>query len=210
MRGTSRIFHYHAGTINLCFLCDGRLERHQSKLNSFTVSDWRCCRNTRVITGGSGFFLAGGIISVLTQRQSNVSLSSTEAGYHAVGAFFQEIMWMQQIMKQMQYNGSDIVKKWVYTDIQSFMVLSGNCEFHENNMHIDNKNNFIWDHIASSSVDLKYVLTKQMHIFNTLTQLHRLTKTWRTRKKLHKSIVRYMGNIRQVKLKTTEGMNYKS
>ena len=139
MKAANRIFFYIAGTINLCIMYDGILEARQGKLHSFTDSDWGGCRDTRVSTGGSAFFLAGSIISVSTKRKSSVSLSSTEAEYYALGACIQELLWIQQIMGQMQYRGNDIIKTRVYTDNQSSIALSENPELHQRTKHIDIK-----------------------------------------------------------------------
>lgn len=162
MKAANRVFYYLAGTINLCIVYDGTLGVRQSKLNSFTDSDWGGCRDNRVSTGGSAFFLAGGIISASTKRQSSVSLSSTEAEYYALGACIQELLWIQQIMGQMQYKGNDIIKTRVYSDNQSSIALSENPELHQRTKHIDIKYHFIRSHIANGSVDLKYISTKEV------------------------------------------------
>lgn len=162
IKAANRVFHYLAGTINLCIVYDGMLEVRQSKLHCFTDSDWGGCRNTRVSAGGSIFSLAGGIVSTSTKRQRNVSLSSTEVEYHALGACIQELLWIQQIMGQMQYNGNDIVKTRVYTDNQSSIELSANPELHQRTKHIDIKHHFIRSHIVNGSVDLKYISTTEM------------------------------------------------
>ncbi|KAI1006112.1 Retrovirus-related Pol polyprotein from transposon TNT 1-94 [Podosphaera aphanis] len=162
IKAANRVFHYLAGTINLCIVYDGMLGVRQSKLYSFTDSDWGGCRNTRISTGGSIFFLAGGIISASTKRQSSVSLSSTEAEYYALGACIQGLLWIQQIMGQMQYKGNDIIKTRVCTDNQSSIALSGNPELHQRTKHIDIKHHFIRSHIANGSVDIKYISTKEM------------------------------------------------
>ena len=162
MKAANRIFQYLAGTKNLCIVYDGNLEAQQCKLHCFCDSDWAGCRETRLSTGGNVFFLAGGVISASSKRQTSVSLSSTEAEYYALGACIRELIWIQQLMREMQYKGKDIERTRLYSDSQSALALSENPELHQRTKHIDIKHHFIRNIIDKGSVNTRYISTKEM------------------------------------------------
>ena len=162
LKAANRVIQYLAGTTKLCLVYDGKLEPKLSKLHCYCDSDWGGCRDTRVSTSGNLFFLACGIVSASTKRQSNISLSSTEAEYYALGACVKELLWIQQLLREMQYRGNDVVKTRLYSDSQSSLALAANPELHQRTKHIDIKHHFLRKHIANGSVDVKYIPTKEM------------------------------------------------
>ena len=147
LKGVNRIFHYLKGTINLGIMYD-RNNSHQ-ELHGYCDSDWGGDRGTRRSTSGSVFFLAGGVISPFAKGQPNVSLSSTEAEYYAYTQCIQELLWIQQVMGQMQYSGRDIVSTRIYSDSQSSIALGDSPELHQRTKHIDIKHHFIRRHIEA-------------------------------------------------------------
>ncbi|KAI0996469.1 hypothetical protein K3495_g11711 [Podosphaera aphanis] len=160
LNGVNRILRYLKGTINLGIMFDGN-HTHQ-RLHGYCDSDWGGDRGTRRSTGGSVFFLTGGVISASAKGQPNVSLSSTEAEYYAYTHCVQEMLWIQQVMAQMQYSGKDIVSIRIYSDSQSSLALGNNPELHQRTKHIDIKHHFIREHLDAGRIDARYVSTHQM------------------------------------------------
>ena len=160
IKGVDRVIRYIKGTINLGIMYDGNAL--DSTLYCFSDSDWGGNIATRRSTGGCVFFLAGGVVSASSKGQTNVALSSTEAEYHALTSSIQELLWIQQLMRQMRYSGNDVISTKVYGDNQSCLALSENPELHQRTKHIDIKHHFIRDHIASGRVVPKYVPTNHM------------------------------------------------
>ncbi|KAI0995000.1 hypothetical protein K3495_g13181, partial [Podosphaera aphanis] len=160
LKGVDRILRYIKGTINLGIMYDGNnLNPH---FHGYCDSDWGGDKGTRRSTGGSVFFLAGGVISASSKSQPNVSLSSTEAEYYSYSSSIQELLWIQQVMAQMQYSGKDIVSTRIYSDNQSSIALGNNPELHQRTKHIDIKHHFIREHIDSGRVDARYISTHEM------------------------------------------------
>ena len=160
LKGVNRIFHYLKGTTDLGIMYDGN-HPHQ-ELHGYCDSDWGGDKGTRRSTDGSVFFLARGVISANAKSQPNVSLSSTEAEYYAYTSCIQELLWIQQIMSQMQYSGRDITSTLIYSDSQSSLALGNNPEMHQRTKHIDIKHHFIREHIEAGRVDARYISTHEM------------------------------------------------
>lgn len=160
LKGVDRIFRYLKGTMNLGVMYDGNSSKPY--LHGYCDSDWGGDKGTRRSTGGSVFFFSGGVISASSKSQPNVSLSSTEAEYYAYSSCIQELLWIQQVMHQMQYSGKDIVTTRIYSDNQSSMALGNNPELHQRTKHIDIKHHFIRQHIEAGQVDARYISTHDM------------------------------------------------
>lgn len=160
MKGVDRIFRYLKGTMDLGIMYDGKSPNPQ--LHGYCDSDWGGDRGTRRSTGGTIFLLAGGVISASAKSQPNVDLSSTEAEYYALTSCIQELLWIQQVMAQMQYSGKDIVSTRIYSDSQSSIALGNNPELHQRTKHIDIKHHFIRQHIDAGRVNTCYLSTHEM------------------------------------------------
>ena len=158
--GVNRIFHYINSTTNLGIMYDGN--NCHGGLYGYCDSDWGGDRATRRSTVGSVFFLAGGVISSSAKSQPNVALSTTEAEYYAYTSCIQELLWIQQVMRQMQYSGKDIVSTRIYSNNQSSLALGDNPELHSRTKHIDIKHHFIREHLDAGRVDARYISTHEM------------------------------------------------
>ena len=64
----------------------------------FTDSDWPGDPDDRKSTTGYVFTLGSGPITWSCQKQSAISLSSTEAEYHAAVEANKEALWLRQIL----------------------------------------------------------------------------------------------------------------
>ena len=73
-----------------------------------------------------------------------------------------KLLWIQQLLREMQYRGNDVVKTRLYSDSQSSLALAANPDLHQRTKHIDLKHHFLRKHIANGSVDVKYIPTKEM------------------------------------------------
>ncbi|KAI0992483.1 hypothetical protein K3495_g15702, partial [Podosphaera aphanis] len=160
IKGVDRILRYIKGTINLGIMYDGTAS--DTSLYCHSDSDWGGNKASRRSTGGSVFFLAGGVISASSKGQTSVALSSTEAEYYALTASIKELLWIQQLMRQMGYLGADVLSTRVYGDNQGCLALSENPELHQRTKHIDIKHHFIRDHIDSGRVCPRYIPTNLM------------------------------------------------
>ena len=159
-KGVYNILRYVRGTVSLGIMYDANA--FDTTLHCHSDSDWGGNIATRRSTGGSVFFLAGGVISASSKGQTSVALSSTEAEYYALTATIRELLWIQQLMRQMGYSSTDILSTKVYGDNQGSLALSENPELHQRTKHIDIKHHFIRDHVTSGRVLPRFISTKLM------------------------------------------------
>jgi hypothetical protein len=65
-----------------------------------------------------------------SKRQQTVAQFTTEAEYYALAKAVSKALWLQQIIGQIMYLGSDIKSVKLYKDNQGLLSLAKNPEFH--------------------------------------------------------------------------------
>ncbi|XP_050918396.1 secreted RxLR effector protein 161-like [Lathyrus oleraceus] len=80
-----------------------------SLLIGYCDADWESIDDDRKSTSEGCFFLVNNFISWFSKKQSNVSLSTTEAEYIPAGSSYSQLIWMKQMLEE--YN----VQKYVMT-----------------------------------------------------------------------------------------------
>lgn len=104
------------------------LERHVD-------SDWAMDPNTRRLTTGYLFTLAGGVVSASSKRQHSVTLSSTEAEYVVYYQATKEAVWLWLLLKEL--GQPRLRPTMLHCDNNSAILLASNPEFHARTKHID-------------------------------------------------------------------------
>jgi hypothetical protein len=69
-------------------------------------------------------------VSSFSKRQQTVAQSITKAEYYALAKAVSEALWLQQIIGQIMYLGSDIKSVKLYGDNQGSLSLAKNPKFH--------------------------------------------------------------------------------
>ncbi|XMA13681.1 hypothetical protein WAI453_006472 [Rhynchosporium graminicola] len=128
-------------------------DREKMKLRGFCDSDWAGNRIDRVSHTGVCFFLAGGVFSAISKRQTTVALASTEAEYVAMCAFAREASWIRQVLKELGYNKPDSRSVEMQCDNQGALSLSENPELHQRTKHIDIKFHYLRQEVARGHLD---------------------------------------------------------
>jgi hypothetical protein len=152
-----RILSYLKGTSSygITFGSNGTNER---TLIAYSDADFAANVDDRRSTTGVLLILNGGPISWKSQRQSCVSLSTTESEYVAAAAAAKDVVWMRRLLQDL---GCDQTKPTLlFCDNQSAIKLVRNPQFHQRTKHIDVKFHFIHDLQDERVVDVVYVSTE--------------------------------------------------
>ena len=152
-----RILSYLKGTSSygITFGSNGTNER---TLIAYSDADFAANVDDRRSTTGVLLILNGGPISWKSQRQSCVSLSTTESEYVAAAAAAKDVVWMRRLLQDL---GCDQAKPTLlFCDNRSAIKLVRNPQFHQRTKHIDVKFHFIRDLQDERVVDVVYVSTE--------------------------------------------------
>lgn len=144
-----KIIRYLIKTKNLCIKYQG----HES-LIAYSDSDFAGDLDTRKSTTGYIFMLNGGPISWISQKQSCIALSTTEAEFMASCEAAKNLLWLKQFFKEIDVS-QDCTTLCV--DNQSTIKLINNPVYHKKTKHIDVKFHFIREKVKEKLIFIKYV-----------------------------------------------------
>lgn len=111
------------------------------------------CRSTT----GYLVYLNGSPIAWRTKVQGVVALSSTEAEYMALGDCVKEIMWLKQLLNELDI--APIQECYIFEDNQGAIKLAENPVLHQKTKHIDVRHHFIRELMARDEFKMIYVNT---------------------------------------------------
>ncbi|EOY05030.1 Cysteine-rich RLK (RECEPTOR-like protein kinase) 8 [Theobroma cacao] len=98
-------------------------------LRAYCDADWAGCPTTRRSTTDYIIFLGSSPISWRSKKQTVVSRSSTEAEYRAMATISNEIIWLIQLLRDLQVPCSNLVP--LFCDNQAAIHIAANPVFHE-------------------------------------------------------------------------------
>ena len=90
---------------------------------AYSNTDWGGDLETHRSTSGYEMFLGNGIVSWLSRRQCNITLSSTEAEYVGMTEASKQISWIRNLLSEMRFNIKSIP---LLVDNQGAMFLASN------------------------------------------------------------------------------------
>ena len=128
-------------------------------IQGFSDSDFANDIDTRRSTSGYTFKLSNGPVTWNSQRQSTVSLSTTEAEYIAASCETREAIWIRQLL-------CDVGEPMrgptpIFMDSQSAIKLIHNPEFHKRTKHVDIRYHYTREKLANGDIDVHYVPSKR-------------------------------------------------
>jgi hypothetical protein len=150
-----RIFRYLKGKkeFGLCYP-----KRKDLSLISYTDAVWVGCIDDQRSTNGASFYLGECLVSWIRKKQSSVSLSTTKAEYIAAATYCTQVLWMKQIMIDIQVEYDEPIP--IYCDNTSTINISKNPVMHSKMKHIPIKYQFLWEQVAKKNIKVEYVGTK--------------------------------------------------
>lgn len=149
-----RVFRYLAGTVTLGITFHFGIAK---ELHCYSDSDFGGCSKTGRSTSGVVIMFAGGIISWISQRQSMVATSTTEAEIVAANEATKEIIWVTKLFASfIKFDHVPILQ----VDNSAAVKLSQNPEFHRRTKHIDMKYFFIREKVLEGKLNVQQISTE--------------------------------------------------
>jgi len=130
-------------------------------------SDYAGCRDTRYLTKGNVFVVAGGPISWECKRQDTVALSTVEAEFMVFSRATTQALWISKYFDEVGL----LVKRPIIicADNSSSIANSTTNKNHRYTKHIDIQHYFIKEHTKSGNIIFKYTSTSD-NIADVLTK----------------------------------------
>lgn len=147
-----RILRYIKGTYNMGINITAGAD---STLLCYSDSDWAGCKSTRCSTGGLCTLLGSNVISWSAKRHDTVSKSSTEAEYRTMSIAASEIVWLQNLLRDMglQQQRTPLL----LCDNLSAVCLTANPMFHKRTKHFDVDYRYVRERVALKALEVKHI-----------------------------------------------------
>ena len=104
--------------------------------------------------------LAGSPISWQAKKQSTIALSTAEAEYAALTQAAKEVIWLQNLLKDLGM--TKYAPKIINVDNQGTIALAENPIHHARTKHLDVQLQFVRNSIENGVIELKYCPTDVM------------------------------------------------
>ena len=157
LSAVKRVFRYLKGTMSM-----GIRYCKSSKWNlvGFSDADWAGNLDDRRSTSGNLFLLSNAPVSWQSKKQSNVTLSTTEAEYVALSSATQELVWLRRLLSDIGEVFQDPTV--LYEDNQGAISVANNPIIHARTKHIDIRYHFVREKVEDGTIQLKYCPTDEM------------------------------------------------
>jgi hypothetical protein len=167
MIAAKKVLRYLKGAINFGLVYTSDINNNDNKLNNnnniniraYCDADWGGCVDDRKSTSGFCIFVNNNLVSWATKKQNIVAQSSTEAEYIALSHVIKQILWLKQLLEELQFTVSLPILTFV--DNQSSIQMSSNNTDHERTKHIDIKYHFIREHVKNNEIAVKWIATNE-------------------------------------------------
>lgn len=148
-----RILRYIQGTGDLKLIYNRN--ENADILAGYSDSDWAGDQNDRKSTSGYIFKVFGNVVSWSSNKQSTISLSSTEAEYYALAEAICETKWLRNLLSEMGIECANATT--IFEDNQSCIRAAENPRTRKRMKHIDIKYKFIHDAIEKKEINIEYI-----------------------------------------------------
>ncbi|KAL3639631.1 hypothetical protein CASFOL_017538 [Castilleja foliolosa] len=151
-KAVKRILRYLSGTLDYGLY----LAKPKSlDIMGFADADWAADPDDRRSTTGTCLFLGSNLVSWSSKKQPTVSRSSCEAEYRALAHTTCDVIWLQQLLKELKINQPEPAKIWM--DNQSAIALANNPMHHPRTRHFEIDLHFIREKLQSKLISIQHV-----------------------------------------------------
>ncbi|XP_022020214.1 uncharacterized mitochondrial protein AtMg00810-like [Helianthus annuus] len=105
------------------------------EIKAFVDSDWAKCLTSRKSVTGYCVFLGNCLVSWKSKKQSTVSRSSAEAGYRSMCAAGCEIVWIKNLLSELQVDVTVPIS--LFCDNKAAISIAANPVFHDRTKHFE-------------------------------------------------------------------------
>lgn len=152
------ILRYLKGTINYEIV----YKRTGESLYGHSDADYSNCKIDRRSYTGFVIILAGAPVSWESRKQPTVALSSTEAEYMAITSAAKEIMFLYQVMGELNLGMYCKAPINLFSDNMSAIKLASKIGFSTRTKHIDVRHHYIRKLVKNKKIELIHVGTEDM------------------------------------------------
>jgi histone deacetylase 1/2 len=127
-------------------------------LSAFSDADWAGDVDDRRSTGGFAIFFGPNLISWSARKQPTVSRSSTEAEYKAMANATAELIWLEQLLTELDIKLRRPAILWC--DNLGATYLSANPVFHARAKHIEIDFHFVRERVLRKQLQVRFISTR--------------------------------------------------
>ncbi len=141
------------------------------RLQNYTNFDWIDDQNIKRFISSYVFNIKSETISWFFKWQFTVTLFICEIKYTDQILTIKEIIWLRNLLIQLNCDVDYLQTIIIYENNQEVIALIKRFQFHAKIKHIDIQTHFIREKVVDESIDLIYILTKQMIIDDLIKSL---------------------------------------
>ena len=116
--------------------------KQQEGFIAYADADWASDHISRKSVTGYIIKLASGAVSWVSRKQKTVALSSTEAEYMCLSDTTRQIVWIESLFKELNFDISNIA---LCGDNQGAIFLASNPAQEHRSKHIDIRYHYCWE-----------------------------------------------------------------
>ena len=159
-RKVLRIFEYLKTTVDLGITYE---KGSSDELVAYADSDYAKFEDRRSVSGGAIFF-CGAVVGFFSRTQKNVTLSTTQAEYVAMGDVVKDALFVKSVLKFMQPQRKEFcIPVTVFEDNQGAIQLANNPRSSQNSKHIDVRHHFLRELVSEQIIRVEYIKSSQQH-----------------------------------------------
>ena len=130
-----------------------------TELSVFSGANWAGSKEDKRSTSGYYVFVRGNLVSSKSKKQSVISRSSAESEYRAMAHSVCEIMWLHQLLMELDIKTPVLTK--LRCNNQVAIHVASNPVFHERTKYIEIDCHFIREKIQLGLISTGYVKTRE-------------------------------------------------
>jgi len=149
-----RILRYLKDTISCGLHLQPALQSKPLSIMAFCDADWASDVDDRKSTSGSAIFLGPNLIAWWSRKQKVIARSSTKAEYCIIAHSSAEILWIQELLKELSLS---LCTPVLLCDNQSVVAIAHNCVFHSRTKHMEIDVFYVRDQVLSKQLNVSHI-----------------------------------------------------